>query len=92
MNKPSDGSMRRVSNAILLVEKPKAEENDPGTDNPGTDNPGTDAPGTGDPIDPPGMNCTPPDDHEDVSPFLQFFINIWEAIVNFFNNLFGKKD
>ncbi len=80
-NKPSDGSMRRVSNAILLVEKEKP------ADNPSTDNPGTD-----DPTDIPGMDCTPPSDFEDVSPFIQFFINIWEAIVNFFNNLFGKKN
>ena len=37
-NTPSDGSMRRVSNAILLVEKPKNDNGN--TDNPGTDNPG----------------------------------------------------
>ena len=32
-NKPSDGSMRRVSNAILLVEKDKAESGEAFTDN-----------------------------------------------------------
>ena len=37
-NTPSDGSMRKVSNAILLVEKPKNDNGN--TDNPGTDNPG----------------------------------------------------
>ena len=85
-NKPSDGSMRRVSNAILLVEKEKP------VDNPGEDNPGIDNPGTDDPTDLPGMNCSPPSDFEEVNPFFQFFINIWEAIVNFFSNLFGKKN
>jgi hypothetical protein len=79
--------MRVTVIATGFDEKPKAEENYPGTDNPGTDNPGTDAPGT----DSPGTDA-PDNPDEEVNPFFQFFINIWEAIVNFFNNLFGKKD
>ncbi len=85
-NKPSDGSMRRVSNAILLVEKETVEES--GGDNTGDDvtpdNPGN-LPGEGGAIEPgDGEN------DKEASPFVQFFINIWEAIVNFFRNLFSK--
>ena len=87
-NSPSDGSMRRVSNAILLVEKPTEEPEDDPTDNPGTDDPGAE-----DPTTPPVSGDTPSEgDGEELSPFAQFFKNIWDAIVNFFKNLFKKKD
>ena len=88
-NKPSDGSMRRVSNAILLVEKAEEEntETDPTPDVPGAD----DTPESGETNLPDNGNTNTPDVNEDnnVSPFAQFFINIWQAIVNFFKNLFG---
>jgi len=88
-NKPSDGSMRRVSNALLLVEKPVeddegevVEPDDNGTENPDV---GTVIPGGDDPT--PGDG----DDDKEVGAFARFFINIWEAICNFFRNIFGKK-
>ncbi len=86
-NKPSDGSMRAVSNAILLVEKEIEEEI--GGDNT-EENPDSDCPG----ILPEENNDPTVDDTEngrEVSPFIQFFIDIWEAIVNFFKKLFSPK-
>jgi len=83
-NKPSDGAMRRVSNAILLVEKePEEESEDNIPDTPNTDNPATE------PEENNGSNAG--DTVKKHSPFVQFFINIWEAISNFFKNLFSKK-
>lgn len=68
-NKPSDGSMRRVSNAILLVEKDKAEPETPDTpDTPEPTNPGT-TPGTAPETNPttnPGT--TPGDDVQSPTP------------------------
>lgn len=62
-NKPSDGSMRKVSNAVLLVEKPKAvappdKPDDPG-DDPGKDpgkEPGKEPEGPGGEVKPNGDN------------------------------------
>ena len=88
-NKPSDGSMRAVSNALLLVEKEVEEETNPDNGN-NENNPESNAPTT-----PPTQNdgeeagATQP--AKKPGPFAQFFINIWEAICNFFKNLFGKK-
>ncbi len=86
-NKPSDGSMRAVSNAILLVEKETEEgaggnntEENPDINDTETPPQGNDGSGSGD-----------TENDKKVSPFAQFFINIWEAIVNFFKNLFSKK-
>ena len=89
-NKPSDGSMRRVSNALLLVEKPVEEDSG---DDVNPDAPGTENPDGGETVIPGGNAPTPDngDDGEEVSPFAQFFINIWNAICNFFRNIFGKK-
>ena len=85
-NQPSDGAMRRVSNAILLVEKETEEEGSDNTpDTPGTDNPATE------PDENNGSNSGNGENEKKHSPFVQFFINIWEAIVNFFKNLFSKK-
>lgn len=88
-NKPSDGSMRRVSNAILLVEK-EVEDTDTDVDqNPNVpddetpDDSATNPPISGD-VNPPAIT-----DDKNASPFAQFFINIWRAIVNFFKNLFS---
>jgi hypothetical protein len=93
-NIPSDGSMRKVANVILLVEKPAAEEN-PGEDNPGTDNPGENNPGENNPgEDNPDTN---PDtglddgDDEGENAFVAFFKRIFEAIANFFRKLFSGK-
>lgn len=77
-NVPSDGSMRRVANVVLLVEKPKAEE-DPGVDNPGTE-PGGDNPG----VDNPGVNEPQP-----TNPIIAFFQAIIDAIIKFFTELFS---
>ena len=88
-NKPSDGSMRLVSNALLLVEKEVEEETNPDNGNNEND-PENNAPTT-----PPTQNngeepgATEP--AKKPGPFAQFFINIWKAICNFFKNLFGKK-
>ena len=85
-NQPSDGAMRRVSNAILLVEKETEEEGSDDTpDTPGTDNPATE------PDENNASNSGNGENEKKHSPFVQFFINIWEAIVNFFKNLFSKK-
>ena len=87
-NQPSDGSMRRVSNAILLVEKAEDENTDT---EPTPDTPDVDTPDGGETTPPDGGNTDIPDVGEDkhISPFAQFFINIWRAIVDFFKNLFG---
>ena len=106
-NVPSDGAMRAVSNAIMLVEKPKAEEHqhnfvegkcecgeiDPNYQPPhehsftegkcecGATDPeyvAPENPGNSDPVIP-------------AEPKLNFFQRIWQAIVNFFRSLFGKK-
>lgn len=93
-NVPSDGSMRKVANVVLLVEKPKAEEN-PGEDNPGTDNPGENNPGENNPgEDNPDTNPdTGSDDGDDEgeNAFVAFFKRIFEAIANFFRKLFSGK-
>lgn len=89
-NKPSDGSMRRVSNAILLVEKAEEENTDidPTPETP--DTPDVEVPDGGETNVPDSGNTTAPGGTDNnVSPFAQFFINIWRAIVNFFKNLFG---
>lgn len=89
-NKPSDGSMRRVSNAILLVEKAEEENTDidPTPETP--DTPDVEVPDNGETNVPDSGNTTAPGGTDNnVSPFAQFFINIWRAIVNFFKNLFG---
>ena len=94
-NKPSDGPMRPVSNAVLLVEKEteKNEENDNNGDI-GNDN-AEGTPGVDDPATLPDKDLIEDGPKEEslkkVSPFAQFFINIWEAIANFFKNLFSKK-
>lgn len=90
-NKPSDGSMRAVSNAILLVEKAEEEdvEDTPGdntdVNNPGSGDVSTDVP------NPPVNNTDTPAivDDKKGGPLAQFFSNLWRAIVNFFKNLFG---
>jgi hypothetical protein len=89
-NKPSDGSMRRVSNAILLVEKEIEEDTDTDLD-PNPDIPDDETPDGGVTNPPVGGDANPPaiTDDKNASPFAQFFINIWSAIVNFFKNLFG---
>ena len=81
--------MRLVSNALLLVEKEVEEETNPDNGNNEND------PESNDPTTPPTQNngeeagTTQP--AKKPGPFAQFFINIWEAICNFFKNLFGKK-
>ena len=90
-NKPSDGSMRAVSNAILLVEKAEEEdvEDTPGdntdVNNPSSGDVSTDVP------NPPVNNTDTPAivDDKKGGPLAQFFSNLWRAIVNFFKNLFG---
>lgn len=81
-NKPSDGAMRRVSNAIMLVEK--AEEEAPhehefvnGECECGETDPDYVSPET--PIEP----------EIPEEPKLNFFQRIWRAIVEFFRNLFS---
>ena len=98
-NVPSDGSMRKVSNAIMLVEKPADEpphEHD--------FKEGKCECGESDP------NYVPPHEHDfkegkcecgesdpnykpeiPEEPKLNFFQRIWQAILNFFRSLFGKK-
>jgi hypothetical protein len=82
--------MRRVSNAILLVEKAEEENTDidPTPETP--DTPDVEVPDNGETNVPDSGNTTAPGGTDNnVSPFAQFFINIWRAIVNFFKNLFG---
>lgn len=81
-NKPSDGAMRRVSNAVMLVEK--AEEEAPhehefvnGKCECGETDPDYVSPET--PIEP----------EIPEEPKLNFFQRIWRAIVEFFRNLFS---
>jgi hypothetical protein len=105
-NVPSDGAMRSVSNAIMLVEKLEEEiphehsfvdgkcecgETDPNYQPPhehnfvegkcecGETDPDYTSPET--PIEP----------ELPEEPKLNFFQRIWQAIVNFFRSLFGKK-
>ena len=95
-NTPSDGSMRKVSNVVLLVEK--AEEivtpDDPGN---------TETPDNSEDVEAPDTNAG--ESTEDNSnngegnqgsnvqnDELGFFARIWQAILNFFKNLFGIKD
>jgi hypothetical protein len=89
-NKPSDGSMRAVSNALLLVEK-EVEETETNPD----DNNNETTPDNNTPTTPPAENGGDGVDNTEptkkLSPFLQFFVDIWEAIKNFFKNLFSKK-
>ena len=89
-NQPSDGSMRRVSNAILLVEKEIEEESGEGNEE---NTPDTDTPAT-QPEENGTTDSPAPDNTENTkkhSPFVQFFVDIWEAIVNFFKKLFSPK-
>lgn len=89
-NQPSDGSMRRVSNAILLVEKEIEEESGEGNEE---NTPDTDTPAT-QPEENGTTDSPAPDNTENTkkhSPFVQFFVDIWEAIVNFFERLFSPK-
>ena len=79
-NKPSDGSMRAVSNAIMLVEKVKETPENPGVENPGVDNPGGENPGG----ENPGVENPPR-----VNPIAAFFQAIINAIVKFFTELFS---
>lgn len=81
-NVPSDGSMRRVANVVLLVEKPKAEEN-PGEDGPGEDGPGTEPGG-----DNPGVE-NPGGEKPSTNPIIAFFQSIIDAIIKFFTELFS---
>ena len=81
-NVPSDGSMRRVANVVLLVEKPKAEE-DPGQDGPGEDGPGTEPGG-----DNPGVE-NPGGEKPSTNPIIAFFQSIIDAIIKFFTELFS---
>ena len=89
-NQPSDGSMRRVSNAILLVEKEVEEESGEGNEE---NTPDTDTPATK-PEENGTTDSPAPDNTENTkkhSPFVQFLVDIWEAIVNFFKRLFSPK-
>ena len=89
-NQPSDGSMRRVSNAILLVEKEVEEESGEGNEE---NTPDTDTPATK-PEENGTTDSPAPDNTENTkkhSPFVQFFVDIWESIVNFFKRLFSPK-
>ncbi len=80
-NSPSDGSMRRVSNAIMLVEKEEEEIEEPNIpDNPGVDDNETPTLPGGD---------KEPVDTKPENPIIAFFRSIIEAIKNFFKNLFS---
>ena len=87
-NQPSDGSMRRVSNAILLVEKEVEQESD---ENDNTD----DTPEVDNPVTPPAENENSGADQNEserkFNPFVQFFVDIWKAISDFFKKLFSPK-
>ena len=74
--------MRRVANVVLLVEKPKAEE-DPGQDGPGEDGPGTEPGG-----DNPGVE-NPGGEKPSTNPIIAFFQSIIDAIIKFFTELFS---
>lgn len=80
-NTPSDGSMRRVSNAILLVEKPAEETPDEPTIP-------TDPEAPTDP-ETPTEPTTPDTPQTPVEPQFNIFQRIWKAIVEFFRNLFS---
>ncbi len=78
-NNPSDGSMRKVANVVLLVEK--AEESEPvNPDNPTDNQPGDSG------------NTDPGNNSGSDTEELGFFARIWQAIIDFFKNLFGIKD
>jgi len=90
-NAPSDGSMRRVSNAIMLVEKPAAETPDapetptePEATEPEATEPEATEPEATEPeaTEPEGTEPQPP-----VEPQPNIFQRIWNAIVAFFKNL-----
>lgn len=87
-NQPSDGSMRRVSNAILLVEKEVEEESGEGNEENTPDTPATQPEENGTTDSPAPDNTENTKKH---SPFVQFFVDIWESIVNFFKRLFSPK-
>jgi hypothetical protein len=91
-NTPSDGSMRRVSNAIMLVEKPVAEEPEQPTDP--TEPPVEPTEPPTDPTEPsveptePSVEPTAPTEPTTPSePQLGLLARIWNAIIAFFKNL-----
>lgn len=84
-NQPSDGAMRRVSNAIMLVEKEK-EESTPTepTENGNPTMPDAPTePGTTGETDSTGSVSEARE-----NPFLSFFRNLFRAIRQFFTRLF----
>ena len=105
-NVPSDGAMRSVSNAIMLVEKPEEEiphehsfvdgkckcgETDPSYQPPHEHNFVEGKCECGE-TDPDYTSPETPIEPElPEEPKLNFFQKIWKAIVNFFRSLFGKK-
>ena len=92
-NTPSDGSMRRVSNAILLVEKPVAETPDEpetptepeATEPEATEPEAPTEPEATEPEAPTEPEATEPETPAEPQPSL--WQRIWNAIMEFFRNL-----
>lgn len=82
-NVPSDGSMRRVSNAIMLVEKPAKEDvTEPTTPTEPDHTEPTVPTEPTEPVNPNGSGTS-------TQPQLNIFQKIWLAIIEFFRNLFS---